>query len=86
MAEFRWNDWNLEHIGRHAVEAEEAEWIVNHYFASDAGDDKYKVWGQTAAGRCLQVVFILDPADTVYVVHARDLTDREKRRLRRRQR
>jgi uncharacterized DUF497 family protein len=60
MAEFRWNDWNLEHIGRHGVQAEEAEWIVDHFVAGDAGEDKYKAWGQTAAGRYLQVVFVLD--------------------------
>jgi hypothetical protein len=86
MAEFRWNDWNVEHIARHAVSAEEAEWIVNHHVAGDAGEDKYKVWGQTAAGRYLQVVFVLDPDDAVYVIHARELTDREKRVFRRRKR
>lgn len=84
MAEFRWNEWNLAHIGRHAVRPEEAEWVVNRYPASDGGEDKYKTWGQTAVGRYLQVVFVLDPAGMVYVIHARDLTDREKRRFRRR--
>lgn len=46
-------------------------------------DAKWLVWGQTRGGRSLQVVFILDPDDTVYVIHARDLTAREKQRLRR---
>ena len=86
MAEFRWNEWNLDHISRHAVEPEEAEWIVNHYGASDAGGDKYMVWGQTAHGRYLQVIFVLDAPDEVYVIHARDLIDREKRIFRRRRR
>jgi uncharacterized DUF497 family protein len=47
-------------------------------------DDKWLVWGATSAGRQLQVVFVLDEDGTVFVIHARDLTAREKRRLRRR--
>jgi hypothetical protein len=36
------------------------------------------VIGQTAVGRYLQVIYIEDDdADTIYVIHARDLTDRE---------
>jgi uncharacterized DUF497 family protein len=42
------------------------------------------VWGRGRSGRFLQVVFILDDDDTVFVIHARPLTDREKRRFRRR--
>jgi uncharacterized DUF497 family protein len=42
------------------------------------------VWGSTSGGRLLQVVFVLDDDGTVFVIHARDLTDSEKRRLRRR--
>jgi hypothetical protein len=30
----------------------------------------------------LQVIFIFDPEDTVFVIHARPLTDREKKRVR----
>ena len=43
-------------------------------------------WGPTAAGRLLQVVFLLDEDDTVFIIHARPLTEKEKRRRRRRQR
>ncbi len=85
-ADFRWNDWNVEHIGRHGVVTEEAEWIVNRFVASDAGEDKYKVWGRTAVGRYLQVIFVLDPDDVVFVIHARELTKGEKKNFRRRQR
>ena len=49
-------------------------------------DDKYLVWGPTEAGRLLQVVFVVDPDDTVFVIHARELTEREKKRFRRRKR
>jgi hypothetical protein len=44
------------------------------------------VWGQTRSGRYLQVVYLLGVDDVVFVIHARPLTDREKRRLRRRRR
>jgi len=32
----------------------------------------------------MQVVFVLDPDDTVFVIHARMLTDREKQKYRKR--
>jgi len=47
-------------------------------------DEKYLIWGATDAGRLLQVVFVLDSDDAVFVIHARPLTEREKRRFRRR--
>ena len=89
MYEFRWNDWNLEHIAEHGVTPVEAEYVVNHArspWPMFRGDDKWLAAGQTAARRYLQVIFIFDPADLVFVVHARPLTEREKRRCRRRKR
>jgi uncharacterized DUF497 family protein len=47
-------------------------------------DDKWLVWGRGRGGRLLQVVFVLDEDGTVYVIHARPLTEREKRHHRRR--
>jgi hypothetical protein len=41
------------------------------------------VCGQTAAGRYLQVIYIFSPPGVIYVIHARDLEDHEKRRVRR---
>ncbi|HMF14512.1 MAG TPA: hypothetical protein VKE94_19485 [Gemmataceae bacterium] len=49
-------------------------------------DDKWLVWGRGRGGRFLQVIFVVDPEETVYVIHARPLNEQEKRRLRRRQR
>jgi hypothetical protein len=54
--EFRWNDWNLEHVAEHGVDPDEAEG---------------------------QVVFVIDEDDLVYVIHARPLTEKERRRHRR---
>ncbi len=87
--EFRWNEWNTEHIAEHGVTPDEAEWIVNHAgtpYPRRAGKGRYLAVGQTFGGDYLQVVYVLDPTDTVFVIHARPLTDREKRALRRRRR
>lgn len=46
-------------------------------------DERYLVWGPAGGGRLLQVVFILDP-DSIFVIHARPLTERERSRYRRR--
>jgi len=84
--EFRWNAWNIDHVGRHGVEPAEAEEIVEEAeapFPRKIREDKRFVWGSTSGGRMLQVVFILDDDGTVFVIHARDLTDREKRQYRR---
>jgi uncharacterized DUF497 family protein len=85
---FRWNDWNREHIAIHGVSPEEAEYVVNHGkppFPDQIGDGKWRVLGQSADGRYLQVIFVIED-DVYYVIHARGLSDKEKRRLRRRQR
>ena len=46
-------------------------------------DDKRLVWGQTADGTYLQVIYVLDPDDVVFVIHTMPMTDRQKRKLRR---
>jgi uncharacterized DUF497 family protein len=78
MYEFRWNQANVEHIAEHGVSAEEAEWVVQHArrpFPEYRGESKWRVWGQTEHGRYLQVVYVFDPADVIYVIHARPLED-----------
>ena len=85
--EFRWNEWNVEHIANHGVGPEEAEDVVRGArspFPLVQDDERYLVWGPEASGRLLQVVFLIDPDDTIFIIHARPLTDREKRRYRRR--
>lgn len=84
---FRWNQWNIEHIAEHGVTPSEAEWLVNHArrpYPQARPDDKWLVKGQGPSGRWLQVIFIFSPNDTVFVIHARPLTENEKRRERRR--
>jgi hypothetical protein len=85
---FRWNDWNRWHIAIHGVTPSEAEFVVNHAtrpYPERLADGKWRVRGQTLDGRYIQVIFIIED-DQYYVIHARGLTDRELRQLRRRRR
>lgn len=87
--EFRWNEANAIHIARHGVGPDEAEGVIRNArkpYPLRSSDDKWLVWGRGLAGRLLQVVFVLDEDGAVYVIHARPLTENEKRRRRRRQR
>ena len=87
VSEFRWNSWNLEHATRHGVSSDEAEYVVKRGRPSYRGDGKWLVRGQTEFGTYAQVIYVLDDdGTTAYVIHARPLTDAEKRRLRRRRR
>jgi uncharacterized DUF497 family protein len=85
--DFRWVEWNVEHLDKHGVSPEEAEAAVSNAaapFPLYRGDGRWLVWGRGAGGRYLQVVFVLDDEDTVFVIHARPLTQSEARRFRRR--
>lgn len=84
--QFRWNSWNYEHVEIHGVAADEAEAVVETArspFPRMIEDDKWIVWGRGSGGRLLQVVFLIDPDDTVFIIHARPLSEKERRRYRR---
>ena len=84
-ARFEWNEQNLEHIARHGVDRDEAEAVLdNQPLILRTADNKYLAYGQTDEGRYLLVVFIRKPGPLIRVISARDLTDTEKRRYRRR--
>lgn len=84
--EFRWNAANVEHVDEHGVTPAEAEYVVDNNAFRAIGDGKYLAIGQRANGQYIQVIFIFSPPGVVYVIHSRPLTDREKRRHRRRRR
>jgi uncharacterized DUF497 family protein len=78
---FRWNDWNVAHIANHGVSPGEAEHVVNRArrpYPRQIGDEKFYVAGQAPDGSYLQVIFVLDADETVFVIHARPLTERER--------
>lgn len=65
---FIWDDWNLRHIAKHGVSRWEAEYIVLHAvppFPREVGDGKQLVWGPSARGRLLQVVFVYREEDEI---------------------
>lgn len=81
---FRWNLWNIEHIEAHGIRPVDAEEVVigaKRPYPRRRADDKWLVWGRTRTGRLLQVVFIIDEESALFVIHARELTPREKRRF-----
>jgi uncharacterized DUF497 family protein len=47
---------------------------------------KYKAIGRGSGGRWIQVIYVIGPDGGVYIIHARELTGREKKRWRRRKR
>ena len=86
--EFRWNDWNVEHIAEHGISPEDAELVIRgarRPYPRKIQEDKWLVWGRGRGGRLLQVIFVMDEDDAIYVIHARPLTEQEKRRHRRRE-
>jgi len=86
---FRWNEWNLDHVSEHGLDQDEVEEVASTPttpYPEYLGEGKWTVRGQTRDGRYLQVIYVHDPDDTVYVIHSRPLTETEKRRLRRRRR
>lgn len=89
MEASRWIEWNVEHIGAHGISPDEAEYVVEHArppYPEKVEQTKRRVRGRTAEGRYIQVIYIYSPADTIFVIHARPLTETEKHALRRRQR
>jgi len=85
--QFRWIDWNRDHIAEHGVDPEEAETVVRNAkppFPYEIEGDKFIVKGRGIGGRFLQVIYLLDPDHTIFVIHARALTEREKKQLRKR--
>ncbi len=81
--DFRWNEWNIDHIGQHGMAPTEAEQVVRNGLPLYRGDGKYLVQGRGDGGRWVQVIYVVDEDGTLYVIHARPMTDREKRRRRR---
>lgn len=86
---FRWNEWNLDHAGKHGVSPQEAQKVVldaRRPYPRDVGNGKRQVVGRGRGGRWIQVIYIDDPDGRKFIIHARPLTDSEKRASRRKER
>ena len=81
---FEWDDENIEHIAQHHVETDEVETVFdNRPLVLRSQGDKYIAYGQSDEGRYLMVVFVRK-SGLIRVVTGRDLTEGEKKRLKRR--
>jgi uncharacterized DUF497 family protein len=70
MILFAWNETNIEHIAKHGVAPSEAESVVRAArppYPEQRENEKFLVWGQTDAGRWLQVIFVYLNDDQVEV-------------------
>lgn len=79
-----WDDWNVDHIARHAVTPDEVEEAcAAELVAWPTYQDRFLAVGETAQGRVLTVV--LEPtseAGTYYVITARPASRRERQAYR----
>jgi hypothetical protein len=85
--EFRWNEWNADHVAKHGVTPLQAEYVVQRArapFPQEIGHGKFLVMGQDQNGMYLQVIYVADPDETAFVIHAMPLSDHNKKRYRRR--
>ena len=86
---YRWTRWNVDKVMLHGVTPEEAEQVVNgatNPYPQSGGHGRFLVWGPTAAGRFVLVVYVPDEVERAFVIHARPLTEKEKRRWQRQRR
>jgi uncharacterized DUF497 family protein len=86
MIHFRWNEWNEDHATKHGVSRREAEHVVLNAvrpWPRSAGKDKWMVEGRGQGDRFVRVIYLVDPDDTIYIIHAIPLTTRRRRRRRR---
>jgi uncharacterized DUF497 family protein len=84
--DFRWNQWNTDHIANHGIDPPDAEFVVCNArppYPRKIGDDKFLVIGRNSQGAYVQVIYVFDPDASIFIIHARPLTDAEKRRFRR---
>lgn len=68
---FQWQPWNVAHLRKHDVTPAEAKHVVllaRPPYPQEIGDDKIVVWGQTAEGRYLQVIYVELAEEEVDVV------------------
>ena len=80
--EFRWIEWNREKVARHGVSPAEAEQVVRgarRPYPRQNGKGKWLVIGRGRGNRVVEVVYLVDPDDTLFIIHAMPLTTRRRR-------
>lgn len=79
----RWNEWNIERIQRHGVSQDDVEEVCySRHIAIKSGRGKMALWGQTADGRYLLVVLVIEDYGDHYPISAREMDEKEKKQYR----
>lgn len=83
---FVWNDKNIEHIGHHDVNPDEAEEIfISKYFILRTRWGRYLAFGRTSSGRYLIAVFEFSESEnSVQIITARDMVKKDRKLYKRR--
>ena len=80
-----WDEENVHHIARHGVEPAEVEEVCfSNPLILRGRDDLHYVMGQSESGRYLFVVIRAKGKGRARVITARNMTESEKRRAKRR--
>lgn len=86
--DFRWIAWNISKVEGPGLTVADVEYVVNHAlrpYPKPIGNEKWIVIGATPSRLVIQVIYLADPDDTIFVIHSRPLTPKERSRRRRRQ-
>ena len=65
----------------------DVEYVINHArrpYPQPLGNEKWLVIGPTPRGTVIQAIYLVDADDTLFVIHARPLAPKERKRRRRR--
>jgi uncharacterized DUF497 family protein len=84
--DFRWIDWNLNKVEKHGLAAGDVEYVVNRAqrpYPTPIGNEKWLVIGAMRNSRMIQAIYLIEPQQILFVIHARPLSRAERRRHRR---
>jgi uncharacterized DUF497 family protein len=84
--DFRWIDWNLSKIEKHGLTPGDVEYVVNRAqkpYPKPMSNEKWLVVGAMRNDRMIQAIYLIEPQQNLFVIHARPLTRAERRRHRR---
>jgi uncharacterized DUF497 family protein len=83
--EFRWIAWNIDKVEGHGLSITDVEYVINNAsrpYPKPIGNEKWLVIGATRSGNVIQAIYVIDDDQKLFVIHARPLTTKERRRRR----
>lgn len=77
-----WDDWNTEHIKKHEVTVYEVEEICSGKYKEQLTySNRIMVLGRTIGGRALAIILSEQQNGEYYVVTARDMSKKERKKF-----